>query len=96
MPLVGLRVLDVGCGGGILSESMARLGAQVMGIDVVERNIQIAELHARKSGLAIEYQSRSVEGLVNAAQQDFDVVLNMWWIFPVLFERVAPWSNEVG
>ena len=54
-PLSGLTVLDVGCGGGILSESMARLGADVTGIDVVEKNIRIASLHAQQQGLDINY-----------------------------------------
>jgi 2-polyprenyl-6-hydroxyphenyl methylase/3-demethylubiquinone-9 3-methyltransferase len=75
-PLTGLRVLDIGCGGGILSESMARLGAQVTGIDVVEKNIRIARLHAIRQGLEIDYRA------VTAAQHEasgerYDVVLNM-------------------
>ncbi len=75
-PLRGLQVLDVGCGGGILSESMARLGAHVTGIDVVEKNIRIASLHAASEGLDIDYRMATAaevaaEGLV------FDVVLNM-------------------
>jgi 2-polyprenyl-6-hydroxyphenyl methylase/3-demethylubiquinone-9 3-methyltransferase len=74
-PLSGLRVLDVGCGGGILSESMARLGATVTGIDVVERNVAIASGHARLSGLSIDYRTCSVEQL--AGEPGFDVVLNM-------------------
>lgn len=75
-PLAGLRVLDVGCGGGILSESLARLGATVTGIDVVERNIQIARLHAAQSQLDIEYQLTSVEELAQT-QTRYDVVFNM-------------------
>lgn len=75
-PLHGLRVLDVGCGGGILSESVALLGAEVHGIDVVERNIATAQLHARQSGLAIRYELRDVESLVRAGAE-YDVVLNM-------------------
>lgn len=75
-PLRGLRVVDVGCGGGILSESMAQLGADVTGIDVVEKNIAIASLHARQNKLPIDYrlctaQELSIEG------KSFDVVLNM-------------------
>ena len=74
--LSGLRVLDVGCGGGILSESMARLGAQVTGIDVVEKNIRIASLHAADQGLDIDYRIVTASELA-AEGGAFDVVLNM-------------------
>lgn len=73
----GLRVLDVGCGGGLLSEAMAELGAQVIAIDVVERNIEIARLHAAKSALAIDYRLSSVEHLLADGCEPFDLVLNM-------------------
>ncbi|UCE90680.1 MAG: bifunctional 2-polyprenyl-6-hydroxyphenol methylase/3-demethylubiquinol 3-O-methyltransferase UbiG [Pseudomonadota bacterium] len=76
-PLDGLRILDVGCGGGILSESVACLGAHVTGIDVVERNVQVALLHARDSGLDIDYRLHSVETLPDAGEARYDVVLNM-------------------
>lgn len=75
-PLCGLRVLDVGCGGGILSESMAKLGADVTGIDVVEKNIAIATLHARQNDLAIDYRLCTASTLSESGS-DFDVVLNM-------------------
>lgn len=75
-PLDGLRVLDIGCGGGILSESLARAGASVHGIDVVPRNIDIARLHAEKSGLTIGYEARSVEDLVSTGAE-YDLVFNM-------------------
>ena len=75
-PLEGLSIVDIGCGGGILSESMARLGATVTGIDVVYKNLQIATHHSRSSGLDIDYQEITVEALVEL-QQQFDVVLNM-------------------
>jgi 2-polyprenyl-6-hydroxyphenyl methylase/3-demethylubiquinone-9 3-methyltransferase len=75
-PLEGLRVLDIGCGGGILSESMAALGAEVCGIDVVEKNIGTARAHARQQGVAIDYQARTAESLAEAGAR-FDVVLNM-------------------
>jgi 2-polyprenyl-6-hydroxyphenyl methylase/3-demethylubiquinone-9 3-methyltransferase len=75
-PLRELRVLDVGCGGGILSESMARLGARVTGIDVVDKNIQVARLHADDEGVAIDYRLATAAELV-AAGETFDVVLNM-------------------
>ncbi len=75
-PLAGLRLLDIGCGGGILSESLARLGAQVTGIDVVGKNIRVAELHALDSGLDLDYGLTSAEALAASGAQ-FDAVLNM-------------------
>ncbi|THD84676.1 bifunctional 2-polyprenyl-6-hydroxyphenol methylase/3-demethylubiquinol 3-O-methyltransferase UbiG [Aliigemmobacter aestuarii] len=75
-PFEGLRLLDIGCGGGLLSEPMARLGATVVGADAAERNIPVARLHAEQSGLAIDYRHTSAEALA-AAGEAFDVVLNM-------------------
>ena len=75
-PLEGLSILDVGCGGGLLCEPLARLGASVTGIDAAERNIAIARLHADKSGLAIDYQATTSEALA-AQGKSFDMVLNM-------------------
>jgi 2-polyprenyl-6-hydroxyphenyl methylase/3-demethylubiquinone-9 3-methyltransferase len=75
-PLTGLSVVDVGCGGGILSESMARLGADVTGIDVVDRNIVIATDHARQSGLNVTYEQTTAEELADDGAT-FDIVLNM-------------------
>lgn len=75
-PLAGLRVLDVGCGGGILSEAMARLGAEVTGIDVVEKNIAVAALHAASEDLRIDYRACPAAELA-AAGATFDIVLNM-------------------
>jgi 2-polyprenyl-6-hydroxyphenyl methylase/3-demethylubiquinone-9 3-methyltransferase len=75
-PLEGLRLLDIGCGGGLLSEPMARLGARVTGIDPTARNISVAQLHARQSGLDIDYRVATAEEL-SAAGEKFDVVLNM-------------------
>lgn len=75
-PLSGLSVLDVGCGGGILSESIARLGADVLGIDVVEKNIEIARVHSGGATLPVRYEAVSASTLVNRGDT-FDVVLNM-------------------
>src|SRR6056297_3278848 len=75
-PFEGLRVLDIGCGGGLLSEPMARLGADVVGADAAGRNIPVARLHAESQGLAIDYRHTTAEALV-AAGEGFDVVLNM-------------------
>ena len=76
LPLSGLRVLDVGCGGGILSESMAKMGADVTGIDIVDRNIGVSRLHARQQGLSIDYRKCTVAELAENTEP-FDVVLNM-------------------
>lgn len=75
-PLQGLRVIDVGCGGGILSESIALLGASVTGIDVVEKNINIARLHAEGQGLPIDYRLTTAAELAEKGAR-YDVVLNM-------------------
>ncbi len=76
VPLKGLRILDIGCGGGLLSEPMARLGADVVGADAAERNIPVARIHAEQSGLTIDYRHTTAEALADAGEQ-FDVVLNM-------------------
>src|SRR6478735_618626 len=75
-PLEGVRILDIGCGGGLLSEPLARLGATMVGVDAGEKNIRIAELHARQSGLDIDYRATTAEAL-DASGERFDVVLNM-------------------
>lgn len=75
-PLAGLRVLDIGCGGGLLSEPVARLGADVVGADAAPRNIPVARLHAQASGLAIDYRVATAEELAGAGER-FDAVLNM-------------------
>jgi 2-polyprenyl-6-hydroxyphenyl methylase/3-demethylubiquinone-9 3-methyltransferase len=75
-PFAGLSVLDVGCGGGLLCEPMARLGATVTGIDATERNVEIAHAHARTMDLAIDYRFATAADLAEAGQT-FDVVLNM-------------------
>ena len=75
-PFEGLRILDIGCGGGLLAEPMARLGAEVVGADAAERNIPVAQVHARQSGLNIDYRHTTAEALAEAGDR-FDVVLNM-------------------
>ncbi|MBP6562694.1 MAG: bifunctional 2-polyprenyl-6-hydroxyphenol methylase/3-demethylubiquinol 3-O-methyltransferase UbiG [Neisseriaceae bacterium] len=76
-PLAGLNVLDVGCGGGILSEAMAKAGATVTGADMAKKSLQIAQLHALEGGLNIDYQCVSVEDLALRAPASFDVVTCM-------------------
>jgi len=76
LPFKGLRILDIGCGGGLLSEPMARLGATVVGADAAEGNIPVARVHAEQSGLKIDYRHTTAEALAAAGEQ-FDVVLNM-------------------
>ena len=73
-PFEGLRILDIGCGGGLLTEPMARLGADVVGADAVERNISVASLHAEQQGLEIDYRATTAEALA-AAGERFDAVL---------------------
>ena len=75
-PFKDLRILDIGCGGGLLSEPMARLGATVVGADAAERNIPVAQIHAEQSGLKIDYRHTSAETIVQTGET-FDVILNM-------------------
>lgn len=75
-PLEGLRILDIGCGGGLLSEPVARMGANVLGADASERNIGIASTHAAQTGVEVDYRAVTAESLA-AAGETFDVVLNM-------------------
>jgi 2-polyprenyl-6-hydroxyphenyl methylase / 3-demethylubiquinone-9 3-methyltransferase len=74
--LNGLRILDIGCGGGILSEPLARLGADMVGVDPAEENIEVAAAHAADSGLTIDYRATTAEALAEAGEQ-FDIVLAM-------------------
>lgn len=73
-PLAGKKVLDVGCGGGILSEAMAQRGAEVTGIDMGEANLTTAKLHALESGVKVDYQCIAVEDLAEQQPESFDVV----------------------
>ena len=75
-PFEGLSILDIGCGGGLLSEPMARLGATVVGADAAERNIPVAQVHAEQSGLTIDYRHTTAEAIAEAGER-FDIVLNM-------------------
>ena len=75
-PLKGLRILDIGCGGGLLCEPMARLGAEVVGADASETNIEVAKLHAAESGVKIDYRASAAEDLADAGEK-FDIILNM-------------------
>ncbi|MCB1476908.1 MAG: bifunctional 2-polyprenyl-6-hydroxyphenol methylase/3-demethylubiquinol 3-O-methyltransferase UbiG [Rhodobiaceae bacterium] len=74
--LKGLRLLDIGCGGGLLCEPMARLGADVVGADASPTNIEVARIHRDRSGVAVDYREATAEGLAEAGET-FDVVLNM-------------------
>lgn len=73
-PLAGARVLDVGCGGGLLSEAMARRGADVVGIDLAGASVDVAVAHARESELAVEYVHTDVQGLAAERAESFDTV----------------------
>ena len=74
-PLSGIKILDIGCGGGLLSEPMSRMGANVTGIDASDKNIKIAKLHSKKNKLKINYLCASPEKL--KTEKKFDVILNM-------------------
>jgi 2-polyprenyl-6-hydroxyphenyl methylase/3-demethylubiquinone-9 3-methyltransferase len=75
LPLKGLKLLDIGCGGGLISEPMCRLGAQVTGIDASLKNIKVAETHSRKNNLKINYLNTSPEEF--SINEKFDVILNL-------------------
>ncbi|MVA25608.1 bifunctional 2-polyprenyl-6-hydroxyphenol methylase/3-demethylubiquinol 3-O-methyltransferase UbiG [Agrobacterium vitis] len=75
-PLSGLRVLDIGCGGGLLSEPIARMGADVLGADASAKNIGIAQTHAAQTGVSVDYRAVTAEALA-ASGESFDIVLNM-------------------
>jgi len=86
-PLAGLNILDIGCGGGILSESMGVLGANVHGIDVVEKSISVARQHSKQKGILIDYELISVEDLIER-ERKYDIVLNMEVVEHVLDLRL--------
>ena len=75
LPFKGLKFLDIGCGGGLISEPMRRLGAEVTGIDASLKNIEVAKLHAKKNNLKIDYLNTSPEKM--SENQKFDVILNL-------------------
>lgn len=89
-PFENIRILDIGCGGGLLSEPMARLGATVVGADAAAGNLPVARLHAEQSGLEIDYRHTTAEDLAEAGEQ-FDVVLNM-----EVVEHVADPQNYIN
>ena len=75
-PFQGLRFLDIGCGGGLLCEPMARLGAEVVGADASQNNIEVARLHAAAGGVKVDYRAETAEALAEQGER-FDVILNM-------------------
>lgn len=75
-PFEGLRLLDIGCGGGLISEPMARLGADVVAVDASDKNIKTASLHAAQSDLEIDFRHTTAEALAEAGEQ-FDIIVNM-------------------
>ncbi|WP_375613538.1 MULTISPECIES: bifunctional 2-polyprenyl-6-hydroxyphenol methylase/3-demethylubiquinol 3-O-methyltransferase UbiG [unclassified Bartonella] len=75
-PFHNLKILDIGCGGGLLSEPMARLGAIVVGVDASQTNIEVAKIHAAQNDLLIDYRITTAEALANEGEK-FDIILNM-------------------
>ncbi|MEM7330260.1 MAG: bifunctional 2-polyprenyl-6-hydroxyphenol methylase/3-demethylubiquinol 3-O-methyltransferase UbiG [Pseudomonadota bacterium] len=76
-PFEGLRILDIGCGGGLVSEPMRRLGAAMVSVDASEANIKTAMTHAEQGGLEIDFRAGTVEDLIEAGEAPFDIVLNL-------------------
>jgi len=77
LPLKGLRILDIGCGGGLLCEPLTRIGATMTGVDALEKNLKTAKTHARQMDLDIDYRHGTIEQLVASGETPFDAVLNM-------------------
>ena len=75
-PFKGLRILDIGCGGGLLCEPMSRLGAEIVGADASEVNIEVAKIHAQQTGVTVDYRATTSEALAADGEQ-FDIILNM-------------------
>lgn len=75
-PFDNLKILDIGCGGGLLCEPMARLGAIVVGVDAAQTNIEVAKIHAAQNNLSIDYRTTTAEALANEGEK-FDIILNM-------------------
>lgn len=76
MPFENLKILDIGCGGGLLCEPIARLGATVVGADAAQTNIEVAKIHAAQNNLSIDYRTTTAESLAHEGEQ-FDIILNM-------------------
>ncbi|MEM6849135.1 MAG: bifunctional 2-polyprenyl-6-hydroxyphenol methylase/3-demethylubiquinol 3-O-methyltransferase UbiG [Pseudomonadota bacterium] len=89
-PLKGLRVLDIGCGGGLLSEPLARMGADVVGADAARTNIEVAKIHSAESGVPVDYRNTTAEALASEGEM-FDAVLAM-----EIVEHVADVDVFVG
>lgn len=99
-PFAGLRLLDIGCGGGLLCEPMARLGATVVGADASQTNIEVARLHAEQSGLEIDYRAQTAEALAEQGET-FDIILNMEVVehvadVPLFMEKCAEMVRPGG
>lgn len=77
LPFENLKILDIGCGGGLMSESMAKLGANIVGLDPSSKNISIAKSHAKISKLNIEYINSTIEEYCNINKEEFDIILNL-------------------
>ena len=86
-PFSNLDILDIGCGGGLLSEPMSRLGANVTGIDIVDKNINVAKTHSEEQNLEIDYKITTAEELA-LGKKKFDVILNMEVIEPVSYTHL--------
>lgn len=91
LPLKGLRLLDIGCGGGLLCEPMVRMGASVTGVDALEKTLKTAKTHAEQLGIEVNYIHGTVEQLLESQEKPFDAVLNM-----EVIEHVANPENFIS